>query len=146
MKRIISFQFAAKASLVIYVIFIIFHLAVISGILFFNFVPLDYLWGGRMQNREELLSFEIISLIIQSLCLFLTLIKARFLHISQLESVAHVGMWVLFAIFLLNTVGNILAKTNFEKMFSFITGMLALLTLRLALEKRSDQYRQNTDR
>lgn len=78
---------------------------------------------------------------IQSLCLFLTLIRAGYLHISQLETIAHIGMWVLFAIFVLNTVGNILAKTDFEKMFSFITGILALFTLRLALEKRTDQYR-----
>ena len=141
MKRMISFQFAARASLIIYGIFILFHSAVICGILFLNFVPLDYLWGGRLQTREELLSFEIISLMIQSLCLFLTLIRAGYLHISQLETIAHIGMWVLFAIFVLNTVGNILAKTDFEKMFSFITGILALFTFRLALEKRTDQYR-----
>lgn len=146
MKKIISFRFAAKESLVIYGIFILFHLAVISGILFFNFVPLDYLWGGRMQTRDELLLFEIISLIIQSVCLFLTLIKAGYLDLAHLEAIAHVGMWILFALFLLNTVGNILAKTNFEKLFSFVTGILTLCTLRLALEKRPDQTRSNLGR
>ena len=136
-KRIISFQLAAKASLIIYGIFIIFHLAVILGILFFNFVPIDYLWGGRMQTREQLLAYEIISLLIQFICLILTLIKAKYLKLSKVETVAHIGMWVLFAIFLLNTAGNIFAKTIFEKMFAFVTAVLAILTLRLALEKRS---------
>ena len=137
MKRIISFQFAATGSIVIYGVFIFFHFAIILGILFFNFVPIDYLWGGRLQSREQFLVFEIISLLIQSICLFLTLIKAKYLKLSKLETVAHVGMWILFGIFLLNTVGNVFAKTYFEKMFAFVTAILAILTLRLAIDKRT---------
>ena len=45
-------------------------------------------------------------------------------------------MWVLFLLFLLNTVGNIFAKTTFEQSFAILTAMAALLCLRLAVEKR----------
>ena len=137
MKKLISFQFAARASLVIYAIFILFHLVIILGILFFNFVPIDYIWGGKLQSEEQLLYFEIFSLLVQSVCLFLTLIKAGYLEVPKLQAVAHAGMWVLFVLFLLNTLGNILAETYFEKSFAIITAILAIFALRLALEKRT---------
>ncbi|MBN2542928.1 hypothetical protein JXI42_08685 [bacterium] len=136
MKKLISFKFAAKASLVIYGLFILFHFAIILGILFFNFVPIDYLWGGRMQTGEQLLVFEIISLLVQIICMFLTLIKAGYFKIPRMAIIAHVGMWILFALFLLNTIGNIFAKTVFEKSLAIVTAALAVFALRLALEKK----------
>lgn len=88
-----------------------------------------------MQTGEQLLVFEIISLLIISLCLFLTLIIVKLLKLLKLVTIARVGMWIIFALFLLNTVGNIYAKTTFEKMFALVTAVIAILTLRLALEK-----------
>lgn len=34
-------------------------------------------------------------------------------------------LWVFFILFLLNTVGNLLAKTTFEKWFALVTLLLA---------------------
>jgi len=36
-------------------------------------------------------------------------------------------LWVFLTIFLLNTIGNLFAKTNFEKYFSILTLVFALL-------------------
>ena len=105
------------------------------GILLLNNVPTDFLWGGRIQSKEQFILFEGISLIVQTICLLLTLIRAEYLRLERLANIAHIGMWVLFAIFTLNTVGNMLAKTTFEKSFTVITIILALFSLRLALEK-----------
>jgi hypothetical protein len=45
-------------------------------------------------------------------------------------------MWVLFVFFLLNTIGNALATTTFERLFAIATGLLSLLFLRIAVEKQ----------
>jgi hypothetical protein len=42
-------------------------------------------------------------------------------------------MWLAFFISALNTIGNILAKTTFEKSFALVTAILALFALRLAV-------------
>lgn len=134
--RKIPFKAAGNITLLIFSVLLIFHLTVIIGIAFFDFVPIDYLWGGKMETKQELLSFEILSLLVMLACIFLTLIKTSRLKLPKLTGVAHYGMWVLFLLFTLNTLGNLLAKTNFEKMFGVVTVILAITTLRLALEKR----------
>lgn len=50
--------------------------------------------------------------------------------------IVNLAFWILFVLFLLNTFGNIFAKTTFEKFFAVITFVLAILSLRLALEKQ----------
>jgi hypothetical protein len=131
----ISFPLAAKVNIGIFACLILFHLGVVVGILLLNHVPTDFLWGGRIQSKEQFILFEVISLTVQTICLLLTLIRAEYLRLERLANIAHIGMWVLFAIFALNTVGNMLAKTTFEKSFTVITIILALFSLRLALEK-----------
>lgn len=109
------------------------------GVLLFDYVPIDFLWGGRIQSKEQFFIFESISLVVQTVCLFLTLIRAEYLRLEKLTNAAHIGMWVLFVIFSLNTVGNILAKTTFEKAFTVVTIVLALFSLRLAMENSVDE-------
>jgi len=135
MKKIIPFNQAVNASLFIFGLLILFHLSIIVSILFFDFAPIEFLWGGTIKTAEELLSFEIISLLISIAFLLMVLIKAKRLNIQQLNGVARVAMWLLCALFLLNTVGNLLAKTSFEKFFAIVTGLLSFLMLRIALEK-----------
>ena len=139
MKKLISFERAIQLSQTLFGLFILFHLAIIFGILFFDFVPLDFVWGGRMQTREQLLSFEVISLLIMSLCFLIVLIRSGKIKLPKMAGVIRIALWVLFLLFSLNTIGNILAKTTFEKFFAVITLVLALLCLRLALEKNNDE-------
>jgi hypothetical protein len=63
-----------------------------------------------------------------------TPIRAEYLRLERLANIAHIGMWVLFGIFALNTVSNVLAKSTFEKAFTVVTIILALFSLRLAVE------------
>jgi len=49
-------------------------------------------------------------------------------------------VWILFIIFSFNIVGNILAKTLFEKIiFTPVTLCLSLLMLRIALTKKDQE-------
>jgi hypothetical protein len=137
MKKILSFKLATQISLVLFVLLILFHFSIIIGIVIFDFVPVDFLWGGRMETKEQLLVFEIISLLIMALCFFIILIKSEKLKLPGLMRAAEIAVWFLIMLFFLNTIGNVFAKTTFERFFAILTGILVILCLRLALEKTS---------
>jgi len=135
MKKLLSFSLALRVSILITVLLCVLHLAVIIGILFFDFAPIEFLWGGRMETAEQLLSFELSSLISSLVVLFLLLVRSGRLHLAKLMQVSHIAMWVLFVLFILNTLGNLLANSLFEKGFAIVSAILAFCLLRVALEK-----------
>jgi hypothetical protein len=124
-----------QISLILFGLSFVFHLSVITGIVFFNYVPLDALWGGRMETKEQLLVFEIISSVFLVLCILIVMIRSGMIRLPGLITASRIAFWILFALFLLNTAGNIFAETLFEKFFAILTAVLALLCLRLAMEK-----------
>ena len=135
MRQIINFRLAALLSLIIFGFTLFFHAAIIGGIVFFDYAPVDFLWGGRMETRDELLVFEIISLVVVGLCILVVLIKSGRIVAPGLKRASGIILWLLFVLFLLNTIGNMLAKSSFEKFFSIVTMALAALCLRMAMEK-----------
>ena len=87
-----------------------------------------------METSEELLNFELISLFLSMLCLTAVLIRSGRIKYSKLLSVSRIFLWILTALFVLNTIGNLLATSLFEKFFAVVTVIIALLCLRLAIE------------
>lgn len=135
MKKLISYKAASIISVSLICLTIFFHISILIGILYFNLKPMGYLWGGRMETINELIKFEIISLVVLSICLFFILIKIDILKIKSHKKISHVFMWLLFFMFSLNTLGNLFAETNFERWFSLVTALLAISSLRLGLER-----------
>ena len=138
MKKIITFNQALRMSLYLIGLLILFHLAILIGITVFDYAPINYLWGGQMTSAGQLLTFEIISLLTLFIIFLLVLIRSRWIILPRFMRVTRVAMWVLFTIFLLNTIGNLVAASTFERFFAIATGLLAFLFLRIALEKNHD--------
>jgi hypothetical protein len=138
MRKIIDFNVATLASLFILGVLILFHIAILMGIVMFDYVPIEFLWGGKMKTKAQLLNFEIVSLLTSVIFFFLLLIRSKLLNIPKLTGITSIAMWVVFAFFLLNTIGNALAATTLERMFAIVSGVLALLFLRIAIEKEGD--------
>ena len=101
---------------------ILFHICIITKI-----IPYTIVWGGRLQNDTEMYVFETISILINVFLSWILLMKGNFAKYKFSNRAINVILWIFFAIFILNTIGNIFAKTNFEKQFSFLTGFLAIL-------------------
>jgi len=133
MKNIVSFNRAVQLSVIIFSLLSLFHLTIIIGFMFFDFNPIKLLWGGRMKTVDELLKFEIISLVVSVFCLIVVLVRSQSL-ISIFIDFSRVTLWLLFFLFILNTVGNLIAESIFEKFFALITVILSILCLRMALE------------
>jgi len=101
---------------------ILFHIAVIA-----KAIPYDIAWGGRLQNDSEMYVFETISILINLFLGLLLLMKGDYVKFRFKERTIDIILWIFLVLFVLNTVGNIFAKTNFEKSFAVLTFVSAIL-------------------
>lgn len=101
---------------------IIFHLGIITKL-----IPYEIAWGGRLKNDRDMYVFESVSIGIILILIFILLLKGKYLRLELNERSLNFILWIYFVIFVLNTLGNLLAKTNFEKLFSIITLTSAIL-------------------
>jgi hypothetical protein len=115
---------AIKILLGILSIVIFLHLLIILKI-----IPYRIAWGGRLQNDEQMYMFETLSIIINLFLSFILLMKGRYIHFHFTEKKLNILLWMFFMLFILNTVGNLFAQTNFEKLFALLTLVFASLIL-----------------
>jgi len=113
---------AIKIMLWMLVVVILFHLSIILKI-----VPYEITWGGRLKNDSQMYAFETISILINLFLCCILLIKGKYIEEFVPMKIIDISLWIFFVLFGLNTVGNILAKTNFEKFFTLLTLTSAIL-------------------
>ena len=127
-------RIAIKMMLGILLAVITFHLCIIAQV-----IPYEITWGGRLKSEQEMYVFEGISIVINLFLAFVLLMKGGYISAYFREGVVNVLLWGFFILFLLNTIGNIFAKTNFEKSFAVLTLILAIL-LRSVLRKTTGNH------
>ena len=111
---------------------IIFHICIILKI-----IPYNIAWGGRLTNDNEMYVFESISILINLILSWLLLMKGEFVQFKFPDNTVNLILWIFFGLFILNTVGNIFAKTNFEKLFALLTGLSAILIWNILKHKKT---------
>lgn len=111
-----------KLMLVLTSIVTVFHMCIIVKV-----IPYNIAWGGRLKTDIEMYRFEIISVFVNIFLILVLLMKGNYLKFQFSKKVINIILWLFFFIFILNTIGNILAKTTFEKLFSVLTLVLAIL-------------------
>ncbi len=114
-----------------------FHIGIILKL-----IPYDIAWGGRLKSDQEMFVFETISILINLLLISVLFIKAGYLKVKVNKKVINAVLWIFFFLFILNTVGNILAKTTFEKMFAVLTLISAVFLWKI-LRKKDDEPQEN---
>ena len=122
-----------KIFLGLLVIIILFHICIVSKI-----IPYNIAWGGRLQNDTEMYIFETISILINVFLSWVLLMKGNFVKYKFSHWAIIIILWIFFIIFILNTFGNIFAKTIFEKFFAIITGIFAFLLWNIIMQKRNN--------
>jgi hypothetical protein len=115
-------QNAIKALLVILAAALLFHVAILVKV-----IPYDITWGGRLKSDAEMYTFETMSILINAFLAWILLMKGNYVRHIFSDKAVNVILWIFFTIFALNTVGNIFAKTTFEKLFAIVTALLAFL-------------------
>src|SRR6185437_8467584 len=115
-----DYRLPVKILLSLLIAVILFHASVIV-----KAVPYGIAWGGRLENDWVMYVFESISILINLFLGYVLLMKGGYVKFRFKNKTTNVILWTFFSIFLLNTVGNIVAKTNFEKLFAIVTFIFA---------------------
>lgn len=111
---------------------ILFHICIIAKV-----IPYDIAWGGRLTNDTEMYVFETISIFITVFLSWILLMEGNFIKFKFSSKTIHIILWVFFGLFVLNTIGNIFAKTNFEKFFAVLTGLSAILIWNIKQQEKT---------
>lgn len=111
---------------------ILFHIYIIVKI-----IPYNIAWGGRLTNDNEMYVFETISILINVFLSWILLMKGNLLKFKFSNKTVTIILWIFFGLFILNTFGNIFAKTNFEKFFALLTGLFAILIWKIIKQEKT---------
>jgi hypothetical protein len=118
----IETQKAVRIMLALLTLVILLHLSIMIRI-----VPYKVAWGGRLQTDKQMYIFETISIVVNLLFSFILLMKGRYIQFYFKEKAVNFALWIFLMLFILNTVGNLFAQTNFEKLFAILTFVFAIL-------------------
>jgi hypothetical protein len=131
MKKWISAKLAGNILLLSLALFVIFHVLVLVGV-----APADIIWGGQIQNSPaDLLTLEIIALFVTLLFAVIIAAKIGYIRVNRFRTALTIGVWIIFAYLVLNTVGNLASAVTVENLiFAPITMVLAFCALRVAIE------------
>jgi hypothetical protein len=131
MKKIIPFRIAGNVLLAALGLLVIFDILVILGI-----VPPDIVWGGQLQAAgSNVVVFELVALVVTLFFLLIVAAKMGYVGGGKFKRAVNIGVWVIFAYMILNTVGNLASGVAAENLiFAPLTIVMALLALRLAVE------------
>jgi hypothetical protein len=129
-----NLRFVIKTMITLITAVTLFHLSIILKI-----IPYDITWGGRLQNYSQMYVFEIISITINIFLGLNLLIKGGYIKQLIPSRIVNLTLWIYFILFGLNTIGNIIAKTNFEKSFAVLTLVFSILIL-IILKSKDNKY------
>ena len=131
MIRLIPEKFASRGLVILFSLLIVFHLLVLTGI-----IPFQMVWGGRLKDIGKMYSFEAVSIVLNLLMLGVVAVRSGLVSCRINPLVIQILLWMMVALFILNTVGNLLSINETEKLiFTPLTLMLAIFCIRLALSK-----------
>ena len=122
---------AIKLMLWLVVAVILYHVSIMLKV-----VPYELTWGGRLTNDFEMYVFETISVLVNLFLFTLLMIKGKYWKEFIPLKVVNISLWVFAALFVLNTFGNVLAKTAFEKSFAAITFISFFLICYILIKAR----------
>ena len=124
-------RIAANGILLVLSLMVLFHVLVMVQV-----IPYGMVWGGRLENSSQMLLFEAISIAVNLLMLGAVAISAGMIKVKINRGLLKAALWTMFAVFLLNTIGNLLSNNETEKLiFTPLTLLLSLFSLRLAISK-----------
>lgn len=124
---------AIKIMLGLFTAVTIFHFCIILKI-----IPYEITWGGRLNNDAEMYVFESLSILINSILIVTLLIKGNYLKQVFPLRIVNTILWVFLFLFGLNTIGNLFANTNFEKLFAGLTLASSILIWIILKAKNSE--------
>jgi hypothetical protein len=127
MKAFITPQQAIKIMLVLLGTVMVFHILVITQV-----IPYNIVWAGKLKSIKDMYQFEGSSIFINLMLILILLARGQYIQLPVSQQFISIVLWLFVLLFALNTVGNLFAKTNFEKfVFTPLTFVSSLLLFRI---------------
>jgi hypothetical protein len=132
MKKLISEKLAGNLLLISLGLLAIFDILILL-----NIVPSNIVWGGQIKDPAvNLIVLELIALVVTFIFAIIIAAKMDYIKAGGFTKAVNIGVWVIFAYLILNTLGNLASGVSFENLiFAPITLALAFCAFRLAIEK-----------
>ncbi len=126
---------ASWSMVLLFAAIIIFHVLVLLG-----YIPTSIVWGGRHTIQRDIINLELVSISANIILLLFSMSNLR-LWLKPLPYILNKVLLAIFALlFMLNTLGNLYAKTNLERIiFTPITAYLAMCFCTLFFTKNNTQ-------
>lgn len=132
MNKITGSAFAGTALISLLSLIVVFHLLVLMGV-----IPYSIVWGGRIENDSQYLLLESVSIVVNLFLLGVVLIKTDKVKVGVNPKIISVLLWMMFGLFLLNTLGNLFSKNELEKIiFTPLTLLLSIFSILLAIDRK----------
>lgn len=124
-------KIAENGLVIIFSLLTLFHILILTGV-----IPMDIVWGGRLESIEEMRRFETISLTINLILLLFALGISGIIPLPIHTLVRKIVLYVMIVLFSLNTLGNLLSNNLLEKIaFTPITILLVVFCVVLVKER-----------
>tara|TARA_R110002074_G_scaffold339281_3_gene509791 strand:+ start:802 stop:1188 length:387 start_codon:yes stop_codon:yes gene_type:complete len=106
-------------------------------LIFFEFIPFDKVWAGRLNSVEEMKTFETFSILVNVFMITVLIIKYQNLLNHKPNRIIDVLIWVFALFFSLNTFGNLFSENILELVFgTLFTLIAAILCVFIAKKKK----------
>ena len=115
--------------LILLSLFLLLHFAILLKI-----IPYKLVWGGRLKSDKEMYRFEVFSIVVNAIFIFVVLKQANLIPLDVPNKMVSYALWLMVALFLLNTLGNAISKNKLEqRLFTPVTILLFIFSVILAL-------------
>jgi hypothetical protein len=132
LRKLLSPLNSLTVLIVLFALVLVFHLCVLAGL-----VPQQYVWGGRITSREDLIQKEAVSLLLNAAMLLLCFRQRMLLRAGRSSILLRIVFGLMAVLFAINTLGNLMAEQSLETIiFTPITVLLAALSLHVAVVGR----------
>jgi hypothetical protein len=129
LRKVLSVRLAGGIAIGLLALLAIVHVLVLSHV-----IPYEMVWAGRISNESSLIAYETIALVVTLIFLGIVIMRSGYVIADKFKKVSAIGIWVVFAYFVLNAVGNFTSGVSAENfLFGPLTVVLALLSLRVAI-------------
>lgn len=132
MKKILSAKLAGRILIGAFILMLIMHVLVLIGVM-----PSNFIWGGQVAaDGSNLLQLEVVAITLTLLFTGVAAAKIKQIESGKSNRWINIGVWIVFAYLVLNTLGNFASGVSLETLiFGPLTIIMAFCALRLALEK-----------
>lgn len=103
-------QLALKLLIGLFIAVITFHLLIV-----FQVIPYTVVWAGKLETVDEMYAFEVASISINVFLVAVLLLKGNYVKHRISDKILNAILWIFVSLFALNTIGNLLAESLFEK-------------------------------